>query len=126
MPSVGDVPDCGQELLHAGYFLKVARRAGGDRLDHRVLLRGGRQHDHPGVGQRLDDLPARLDAVLVRHHDVQHDNIGRQLGSGPHRRLTVPGLPDHLELSRLLQHHPQAVPHDRVVVGEKDPYGTGL
>ena len=32
----GDVPDCGQELLHAGYFLKVARRAGGDRLDHRA------------------------------------------------------------------------------------------
>ena len=67
-----------------------------------------------------------LDAVLVRHHDVQHNNIGRQLRCGPYRLLTVSGLTDHFELSRLLQHHPQAVPHDRVVVGEKDPYGTGL
>ena len=122
----GHVPHRGQQALHARHFLKVARRPGGHRLDHRVLLGGGRQHDHPGRRRKLHYLPARLHPVLVRHQHVHHDNVQRQLRGGPHCFLTIPGLPHHLELPGPFQHQPQAVPHDRVVVNQQHPYGVGL
>ena len=54
------------ERLPAGLFEEVARRAGHDRREDRLVVRVGGEHDHPRLRTRLADGPARLHAVPVR------------------------------------------------------------
>ena len=77
-------------------------------------------------GADLHDLPARLHPVLLWHHDVHDDNVGRQLGGRLHRLHPVPGRAHHLELLGILQHRLKPFPHDRMVVGEQHPYAARL
>ena len=52
------------------------------------------------AGVRLE-LPADLDAVLARHHDVEQDEIGGQLTCGAQRLVAILG-----------RHHFVALPHE--------------
>ena len=80
-----------------------------DRLGD-VLVAAGIEpgHDVVGIGLRRDqddrherqagiglELPADLNAVPARHHDVEQDQIGRLRARGDQRLVAVPGR-DHL------------------------------
>src|SRR2546426_2876317 len=54
-------------------------RARLDRLDHEGLLTHRAAHQDLRVGVVLHDLPHRVDAAHVRHHDVHRDQVGLEL-----------------------------------------------
>ena len=58
----------------------VVGRAQAHRLDDRRRRLPARQHDDLRRRMRLPDRPQRLDAVQVRHQDVQQDDVGRRAG----------------------------------------------
>jgi hypothetical protein len=47
-------------------------------------------------------------------------DVGLQLVRQPHRLLAVGRLPNHLEVLLALQTFPRALPHEGVVIGDKD------
>ena len=61
-------------------------------------------------------------AVLVRHDHIHDDDLRVDPFDGPHRLLSVLGLPHHLEAARCFQRIPQAAPHNRMIVHHHHPY----
>ncbi len=54
-----------------------------------------------------------------RHHDIHYDHVGLDTLGDPHRSLAIASLADNLESTRTLQHFPQAIPHDLMIVHEQ-------
>src|SRR6185436_12254886 len=79
-----------------------------------------RQDQDFGRGQCLADLPRRLEAVQVRHADVQDDDVGTQPLRLVARFAPVDGLADELPALLRLEQRAQALADDLVVVGDED------
>src|SRR5918992_4998388 len=94
---------------------------GPQRLEEVALVVMHGEHQGAYLRLGLGDAAGRLDAREAGHCDVedgQVDVVGEcQLDC----LRAVVSLGDDLEVWLGLQHHPQATPHDGVVVGEQDP-----
>ena len=80
------------------------------------------QHDDLGVGQRVLDLAARLDAVHTRHGHVHEDHVGSLGGGARDRLVAVRGLTDDVE-SDLAHRPPEPLAEHLVVVHDHQANG---
>ena len=117
-------PDRPDQLGQVDVLDHEALRALLDGLQDQPLIRGTGQHEHPDVGVALGYRGAQGQAVALaacgqpqieEHHP----------GTGPveHRRGQPGGrrLADHLQIRFPVDHGPQALPDDRVVVDDGRP-----
>ena len=75
-----------------------------------------------GTAERARMPPAHLEAVDLRQHQVEHDEVERLLGEAVERLLAVAGR-DHLVAVALERERQQGL--DRLlVVDEQDPRGA--
>jgi hypothetical protein len=89
-----------------------------DGLDDQRLLPHGAAHQHARRRVELADLPHRIDAAHVRHHDVHRDEVRPQLLvllHGLHARLR---LTDDLETGLLEDVADHGAHEDRVVADQ--------
>ena len=114
----GDPLHGAQELGAADLLEHVAGGAGHDRLEQRLVVAVGGQHQTVGTDPAAH-LAAHLDPVAVGHPDIENGDIG------PHGRDTGDGLggvrrfTDDLDLTGRLEQCSDALAHDLVVVHEK-------
>ncbi len=85
--------------------------AGVEPGDHvRAVGFGGDQNDGHERQLRIGLEPAaHLDAVELRHHDVEQDEVGQMLRGGGERLLAVGGLQQLIALRREPRHQDVAV-----------------
>lgn len=67
------------------------------------------------------DYPSRLESVHHRHVDVHQDHVRLRRARECDRRATVSGLANHEQVVGPVEQGLEARPHDRLIVGEKDP-----
>ena len=72
------------------------------------------------------DLVCRLDAVQIRHGDIEHSDVGPGRFGQIHRSTAVAGLADHLEIFLLLEHQAESAADDGVIVGQDNPNHAAL
>ena len=101
-----------------------ALRALLDGLQDQPLIRRTGQHEHPDVGAALGDRGAQGQAVAlaaVGQPQIQEHHGGT--GPVEHRRSQPGGrrLADHPQIWFPVDHGPQALPDDRVIVDDGDP-----
>ena len=93
------------------------------RREHVLVDIEGGQHEHPDPGRPRvgGDPPGRLNAVQHRHPDVHQQHI-RTLPAGQRDRL-VPGggLPGELHVAGQAQLDPEAIAHQRLIIGNRHP-----
>ena len=112
--------DRAHELGRLDVLEQVAGRARAQRGEQLLVVAEAGEHDHARGGRRSRSAPQRADAVEPRHHEVEQDHVGRVLRRGGDRLLAVAGLADHLDVVLQVEERPQALAHDRVVVGDQD------
>ena len=66
------------------------------------------------------DLPRRVQSVEFGHADIQDDHIRLELLREGYCFPSICSLPADFPAFLLLDQHPHAVPHDFVIVGEKN------
>ena len=64
---------------------------------------------------------SRVDSDWQRHCDVEDRDIALQQLRLPNRLPAIARFGNHFAVGALLEHFAQALPHDRVIVGEQDP-----
>jgi hypothetical protein len=77
------------------------------------------QHDDSDFRIALDDLRCGIDAVELRHGDIHHHDIGRELFGHSDRLPSIGGFADHFDGGIGLQQKPQTFPNDSVIVGHE-------
>jgi hypothetical protein len=88
-----------------------------------VVVHGKDQHrDARCLGP---DLARRLKPGQLRHLDVENRQVGTLADRHVPRLGAVGGLAHHLDVHLALEQHPQARPHDPVVVGDQHLHGSG-
>src|SRR5215216_580785 len=103
-----------------GALEHIARGAHPDSLEQVLLVVVHREHQHAHLGPAVRDLARRLQAGLARHRDVEDHEVDI-FGERPvHRLLTVRRLCDDLQIGLGVEHRPESLEHDRVVVGDED------
>ena len=97
--------------------------AGIETLDHVAGFGlGGHQNDRRERQRRVRlEPPADLDAVELRHHDIEQDEVGPLLARHRQRLFAVAGV-QHLIAARL-QPRRQDVAIGLVIVGDQDAGG---
>jgi hypothetical protein len=81
------------------------------------------QGDDGDVGLLLFQRPRGRQAVHARHRDVHHHDIGLHLDRELDGDFSVRGFGDDLHIRLTLDQEFQALPQDRVVVGDEDSQG---
>ena len=116
----------GDRAHRAGQLLAVGvleQEAGGARLHRPVdVLVEVERREHQDAGPRVGAARAggRLDAVELRHADVHEQDV-RVVGAGGCERVDpVAGLGRHLDVGLGLEHHPQPLAHEVLVVCDDD------
>src|SRR2546421_2681887 len=107
--------------LARGFLEDVALRA---RLQGAVDVLRAQIHgedQHARLRAFLDDAPRRLDAVELRHGDVNDADVRFQAQRLGDRLAAVARRRDHLQVARFEQ-GPKTVPDDRVIVGKQHRY----
>jgi hypothetical protein len=99
----------------------VALGPGPDRLDHEVPVVVGGEHDHPGLGDLLAEPAGRLDAVHLRHADVQDDEVGLGLPGQIHHLGARRRFAQDLDPFGGLDVPAQSLADERVVVAQQHP-----
>ena len=77
------------------------------------------------VGERLQHLPGRGDAVEIRHADVHDDDVGLEQPGSVGGLAPVVSLPDELDSLVTREHTAQTGAHQRVVVDDQHPHSRG-
>ena len=117
-------PDRPDQLGQVHVLDHEALRALLDGLQDQPLIRGTRQHEHPDVGVALGYRGAQGQAVALAAGG-QPQIEEHHPGTGPveHRRGQPGGrrLADHPQIRFPVDHGPQALPDDRVIVDDGDP-----
>ena len=65
------------------------------------------------------ELPGRLDAVELRHPDVEQAHVGAELARERDRLAPVGGLADHLDAGLGVEDHPQPGADELLIVGDE-------
>ena len=98
----------------------VASGSGAHGLDHELAIVVGRQHDHADLGELLPDLASRLQAIHLRHADVQENDVRRGLLHEPQGFLAVRGLAHDLDVLCRVEVAAQALADEGMVVRDRD------
>src|ERR1700730_8755746 len=81
-----------------------------------IVFRRGQNDD--ARGQRIEiDFLENGQAILIRHAQVQKENVGLELGEELDALRAVLGLPDDGDIFVGIEKLPQAIAKDRVVIG---------
>ena len=113
------------QLLGQVALEHVAARAHLQRLIDALAVGIHGKHDHPGLGVAQDDLARRIDAVHLRHDDVEERDVGTQLARQADRLTAVAGGSDDFEVALRGEEVAYAVGYYSMVVGDEDPEGHG-
>src|SRR4051794_40020982 len=106
-------------VVAADVLEQKAARASVQGVVHVVVLVERRQHQHPAVGLGTDGAGG-LDAVEVRHADVEEGDVGMVFAYGRQRLEPVRCLGDHLDVGLRLEDHREATADEFLVVGDDD------
>ena len=98
---------------------QVAGGAAANRGEQVFLRAGGREDDDLAGGRRFAESRQRRQTVEARHQEIEEDDVGLCLGSGPDRLLAVCGEPDELEAVRT-QQRPERVAGKGMVVDDEN------
>jgi hypothetical protein len=79
-----------------------------------------RQHEHAQLGHLGVHLPNKFYAVAALERQVDHDDIGLAGANRLARYRLAVRLAANREVRLRLEHAPQALPHDRVVVDDEN------
>jgi hypothetical protein len=118
----GQGPDAGQQLFGAGVFEQEAAGPGPQRAVH-VLVeieRGENEHFGRRTLRRGNDLAGRFDPVGHRHTDIHQDHIWVMAGHQVDGFGTVGRFADHSHVVGCVDQHPEAAPHQSLVIGDHD------
>ena len=108
-----------QQLVGRGVLHDVAARAGGQhalRVDQLVVHR---QHEHRQVRMMGVHIAHQLQPIPLRERDIDDDHIRLQLADGGARFALALRLAADFEVRLQVDHQPQALPHDRVIVDDQ-------
>lgn len=83
-----------------------------------MLLAMHREQDDARAGVAAHDRARGLDAVHVRHRQVEHGDVGLEIAHEVERALPVVGLADDLD-ALALQQRAQGMPQDLMIVSEQ-------
>ena len=89
----GDSPHGVEEVVAADLLEHVARCPGDDRVEQRLVVVVGREHQAGDVRVRRPDLAAHLDAGSVGEPDVEQGDIGRRRGIRARPSAAEPASP---------------------------------
>ena len=117
----GDRGDRVEQVLGPDVLEQEAGRAGGERLEDQLVGPEGGQHQHPGGRELRGDPPGGLDAVHLRHPQVQHRDVGLGAVRLRHGSRTVADLGDDDEVLAAPEHRDDPVAHELLVLGDEDP-----
>jgi hypothetical protein len=120
-----DPSDGLQQPIRLAVLEQEAAGAGAQRaVDVLVELEHAEDEDAtPGRPGVAEDAAGGLDPVAAGHADVHQDDVGAQFPREPHGLGTGSGLARDREPGRRLDQRAQAVPDERLVVGEEHPDG---
>ena len=104
---------------------QVAGGAAANRGEQVFLRAGGREDDDLAGGRRFAESRQRRQPVEARHQEIEEDDVGLCLGSGPDRLLAVCGEPDELEAVRT-QQRPERVAGKGMVVDDENTCRHGV
>src|SRR4051812_31163250 len=118
-------PDRGGELLARRVLQEEAAGSRAQSAVHVLVQVEGGEHKDAGARARSCEPGGGLDAVQLRHPHVHDDDVGvvpPGLREGLH-----PGarLADDLEVGFGVEHEPQPLPHQVLVVGQHQPDHAG-
>ena len=117
----GDRADRVDEVVAADVLEHVARGAGHDRVEERLVVGVRREHQAARVGHLGADVAAHLDAAAVGQAHVEHGDVGLR-GADPRQRLLDgAGLADDLHVGLEAEQLGDAATDDLVVVEQEDP-----
>ena len=94
----GDAADAVDEVGAADLLEHVARGAGHDRVEQRLVVGERRQHQAAQLGMDGAQLAAHLDAGAVGQADVEHGDVGMARGIALERLGGRAGLADDLDV----------------------------
>ena len=119
--AAGDQPHGLDQVLGVASLQDVAAGPAADRLDDELAVVVGGEHDHADLGVVVAQLAGRLQAVHLGHPDVDQRDV-RVLGPDQLQELlAVGGLADDLDAVGHVEVAPKPLPHQRVVVRDRDP-----
>ena len=123
--TVGGGVDRLDQELGSGVLEQESPGAGLEGAVHVLVeVEGG---DHDDRERVLDagsgELSGGLDAVQVRHPDVEQAHIGPELAGEGHRLASVGGLADHLDVGLGVEDHREPGADQLLVVGDEHPDG---
>jgi hypothetical protein len=79
-----------------------------------------REHHHARARKSCCRLPSDLNAVDIRHHQVQHQHIGIVLFDSTQSLQAVTGLPHHTKIRHGVQDGFEPLTHNLMIVGQED------
>ena len=107
------------EVDAADLLQQVARRAGHDRIEERLVIGERREDQALDLRVGRSDLAAHLDPVAVGQLDVEHGDVGAGGRDASEASSAVPASPTTSMSPLGLEQVPQAAAHDLVVVEEE-------
>lgn len=107
--------------LRRHLFEHHAGHAEMERAGELVVVDRGGEHQHLGRELLVSHRGEHREPVGARHLEVEHQDVDRQLAQQAERFVAVAAAGDHLEVLFQPEQLGEAVEHDRVVVGERDP-----
>jgi hypothetical protein len=113
-------------LLGRAVFEQRAARSGAERLvDVLVEVEGGEDQNPRPLIDIGDDPAGGFEPVEVRHADIHEDDIGDVPPGGLDRPAAVTRFADHLDVRLGVEYHPEAGPHQLLVVCYDDADAHG-
>ena len=111
------------QQLRPGVLEQEAARARLERTVHVLVQVERRDHDHRERVRHVGsgEPAGGLDAVQLRHPDVEQADVGRSSRALRHRLAAVGGLTHHLDPRLRVEDHRQAGADQLLVVGDQHP-----
>ena len=118
----GDGANGVDDVRLRGILQQIAPRTGLQGLEHISFIGVHAQNDHLGLRQMRRDLTAGIDAVQLRHRNVQQHHVGPQFHGKIDRLASIRGLGHHLHIRLAFEQVSKAAANDRVIVGDQYSY----
>jgi hypothetical protein len=116
----GDGLDRGHDLIELGGLEEIPGGTGLERIEHVLLVVVTGQDDDADVRERVLDFLGGRDAVLVRHDDVDQDDVGHVFLDHLEDPRAVGRLADNLDRALGFEHRLDPPAQEVMVVNEEN------